>query len=209
MVCPLLVQSGEVQLSCFPGLAAAWTLSLPALCSPSTTLTEGSSSCPFPERGVSSCSSRGLASPRASSPGISSGLWLQLLPGHQGVSNSHLRPSPAVLQLRRAKHLLGVSSGTCQGHPRPATCKTEPPVSLPEPGAPLEPVVSAEAPQSAQNRDSIWMPPLSPQLAFLSSCGLHSHPSFIQPAPSTPAQSRPHPSGHPQPVGVLQLPWPQ
>ena len=95
---------------------------------------------------MSLCSARGLSSPHASSSlGISPGPQLELLPGHQGVSNSHLEPSSALLQPWRANHLLGMSSGTSQDHPGPVTSRMEPPDSLPGPGTPLEFVISEEA----------------------------------------------------------------
>lgn len=116
---------------------------------------------------------KGLSSTRASSSlGISPGPQLQLLPGHQGVSNSRLKPSSALLQPWRANHLLGISSGTSQDHPRPVTFRMEPPDSLSGPGAPLEFVVSEEA---STPRTGAWPGclPCPVSRPFSASCCLH------------------------------------
>ena len=157
---------------------------------------EGSSSSPasLGEGVLLLCQGSLLSSPHASSSlGISSWPWLPLLPGHQGVSNSRLRPSPALLQPWRANHLLDVSSGTSQGHPRPATSRTEPPVSPPDPGAPLESVVSEEAPSPPRTRAQPGCLPCPLSWPFSASCRLHiiasscpRLPTLVQPSSSLP-----------------------
>lgn len=137
---------------------------------------------------------RGLSPTHASSSlGISLGLQLQLLPGHQGVSNSHLKSSSALLQPWRANHLLGISSGTSQDYPRPVTSRMEPLDSFPGPGAPLEFVVSEEA---SPPRTGAWPGCLPCPVSgpFSASCCLHIIassclvlPTLVQPT-SPPAQ---------------------